>query len=118
MNLTHRQQHQLHLIEAVLVSSDPQLAGKLGLFGQLFGGEGMPAWERVPSRQGRIRQAAALLTEAITVMAAAISLALRAARSLVIATVRRGPRPPTGAHPRMHPPRPGPGRGGGQAGGI
>src|SRR5262249_60213898 len=89
MSLSHHQQYQLRLIEAGLLSSDPRLAGVLGVFGRLCAGQGMPAWEQVPSRKDRIRQAAALLTEAIAVVAAAISLLLRTVLLLASAAIPR-----------------------------
>ena len=89
MSLSHHQQYQLRLIEAGLLSSDPRLAGVLGVFGRLCAGQGMPAWEQVPSRKDRIRQAAALLTEAIAVVVAAISLLLRTVLVLASAAIPR-----------------------------
>jgi len=95
MNLSDYQQNQLRLIEAGLLTSDPQLAGMLGVFGRLCAGQGMPAWEQVPSRKDRIRQAAALLIEAITIVAVAISLLLRAVLALASAAIpRHSPRLP------------------------
>ena len=41
MSLSHHQQYQLRLIEAGLLSSDPRLAGVLGVFGRLCAGQGM-----------------------------------------------------------------------------
>src|SRR5262244_172187 len=69
MSLNHRQRYQLHLIETRLLVSDPRLAGMLGMFGRLCAGHGMPAWEQVPSRQVRLRQAAALLAVVSAVLA-------------------------------------------------
>ena len=89
MNLSHHHQNQLRLIEVGLLTSDPQLAGMLGVFGRLSAGQAMPAWERVPSRKDRIRQAAALLIEAITVVAAAINLLLRTVLVLASAAIPR-----------------------------
>ena len=95
MSLRDYQQYQLRLIEAGLLTSDPQLAGMLGVFGRLCAGQGMPAWEQVPSRKDRIRQAAALLIEAITIVAVAISLLLRAVLALAsVAIPRHSPRLP------------------------
>jgi len=96
MSLSYHQQYQLRLIEAGLLTSDPQLAGMLGVFGRLSVGQAMPAWERVSSRKDRIRQAVALLIEAITVVAAAISLLLRTVLVLASAAIpRQRPRLPT-----------------------
>ena len=89
MSLSHRQQHQLHRIETSLLRSDPQLTAMLGVFGRLSAGEVMPAREQMPSRHQSIRQAAALIVRAITVVAGAIVLLLRAVLALVIAA---GPR--------------------------
>src|SRR5215468_2379990 len=78
MSLSHHHQNQLHLIEAGLLRSEPQLAARLSLFGTLCADQAMPAWEQVSSRHDRIRQAAALIAETISVVTAAIFLFLRA----------------------------------------
>ena len=83
MSLSHHHQNQLHLIQAGLLRSDPQLAARLSMFGRLSAGQAMPAWEQVSSRHDRIRQAAALIAETISVVAAAIFLFLRAVLALV-----------------------------------
>lgn len=90
MSLSHHHQNQLHLIQAGLLRSDPQLAARLSMFGRLSAGQAMPAWEQVSSRHDRIRQAAALIAETISVMAAAIFLFLRAVLALVAALVPGG----------------------------
>ena len=101
MSLSHHQQNQLHLIEAGLLRSEPQLAARLSLFGRLFAGEAMPAWEQVSSRHDRIRQAAALIAETISVAAAALLL-FKAVLTLVAAVVPgvRGRPGPTGSWTR------------------
>jgi hypothetical protein len=90
MNLSHRQQHRLHLIEAGLHRSDPQLTAMLGAFGRLSASEAMPAWEQIPSKRQRVRQAAALTANAIAVVAEALVLLLRAVLALAAAVA--GPR--------------------------
>ena len=107
MSLSHHHQNQLQLIEAGLLRSDPQLAARLGVFGRLCAGQAMPAWEQVSRRHDRIRQAAALIAETISVAAAAIFLLLRAVLALVAAVARAAApgRPRTGANGH------GPGRG-------
>ena len=90
MSLSHHHHSQLHLIEAGLLRSDPQLAARLSVSGKLSAGQAMPAWERVPSRQDRTRQAAALIVETSSVAAAAITLWLRAVLALVAAVVMGG----------------------------
>ena len=77
MNLSPYHQNQLHLIQAGLLRSDPRLAARLSMFGRLSAGQAMPAWKQVSSRHDRIRQAAALIAETISVAAAAIFLFLR-----------------------------------------
>src|SRR5262249_6525637 len=74
MSLNHRQRYKLRLIETRLLVSDPRLAGMLGMFGRLCAGHGMPAWEQVPSRQSPLRQAAALLAEAVNLAPSALGL--------------------------------------------
>src|SRR5215472_11952183 len=74
-------------IETGLMRADPQLAEMLGIFGRLSAGQAMPAWEQVPTRRDRIRQAAALTVQAITLAAAAIGLLLSAILALFIAAV-------------------------------
>src|SRR5256885_11557815 len=112
MSLSHHHQNQLHLSQAGLLRSDPQLAARLSVFGKLSAGQAMPAWEQVSSRPDRIRQAAALIAETISVVAAAIFLFLRAVLTLVAAVAAGGPAPPP--PPRRRPGRPPP-RGGGPA---
>ena len=88
MILSHHQQHQLQRIETGLLRSDPQLTAMLGIFGKLSAGQAMPAWEQVPAtRRDRIRQAAALTVQAITLAAAAIGLLLSAVLALLIVVV-------------------------------
>ena len=58
----------------------------------------MPAWEQVPTRRDRVRQAAALTVQAITLAAAAIGLLLSAILALLIVVAgmphrRRWPAP-------------------------
>ena len=82
------------------------------MFGRLSAGQAMPAWEQVSSRHDRIRQAAALTAETISVVAAAIFLFLRAVLALVAAVARAAApgRPRNGAN--GHRPRPGSGAAG------
>jgi hypothetical protein len=111
MSLNHRQRHQLYRIEARLLRSDPRLASMLSVFGRLAAGQRLPAWEQVATRQDRIRQAAALIVKAITVMAAAIRLLLSAVlamfaavRALFAAVVMGGrARPPRRTYPQARP---------------
>ena len=77
MSLSRYQQHQLHRIESGLLGADPQLAEMLGIFGKLSAGQAMPSWEQVPTRRDRVRQAAALTVQAVTLAAAAVGLLLR-----------------------------------------
>ena len=102
MSLSHHQQHQLHRIETGLLRADPQLAAMLGIFGKLFAGQAMPAREQVPARRDRIRRAAALTVQAITLAAAAIGLLLSAVLALLIAAA--------GTRHRHRLPAPGPER--------
>jgi len=62
----------------------------LGIFGKLSAGQAMPAWEQVPARRDRVRHAAALTVQAVTLAAAAIGLLLSAILALLI--VVAGPR--------------------------
>ena len=106
MSLSHHHQNQLHLIQAGLLRSDPQLAARLNMFGRLSAGQAMPALEQVSSRHDRIRQAAALTAETISVAAAAIVLFLRAVLALAAAVARGShARPPA---QRREPARPRP----------
>jgi Protein of unknown function (DUF3040) len=79
MSLNHRQLHRLHRIESGLLRSDPQLAAMLAVFTRLSAGQYLPAWEQVPTRQERIRQAAASIVKAIAV---AVGLLLNAVRAV------------------------------------
>ena len=104
MSLSPHYQNQLHLIQAGLLRSDPQLAARLSIFGRLCADQAMPAWEQVPCRHDRIRQAAAVIAETISVVAAAIFLVLRAVLALVAALVPGGrARPPARRRERARP---------------
>ena len=94
MSLSHHQQRQLHRIESGLLQADPQLAAMLGIFGKISAGQAMPSWEQVPTRPDRVRQAAALTVQAVTLAAAAIGLLLSAILVLlvVVAGTRHGHR--------------------------
>jgi len=109
MSLNYRQQRQLQRIESLLLRSDPQLAAMLAMFGRLSAGQHMPAWEHIATRQDRVRQAAALIIKAITILAAALSLLLNAVRALVTAVVMGGRARP--ALRAGRPADPGPGAG-------
>jgi len=89
MSLSHHHQRQLHRIETGLLRADPQLAAMLGIFGKISAGQAMPAREQVPARRDRVRHAAALTVQAVTLAAAAIGLLLSAILALLIAA---GPR--------------------------
>ena len=90
MSLSHHHQRQMYQIESGLLRADPQLAEMLGIFGKLTAGQAMPAREQVPARRDRVRHAAALTVQAITLAAAAIGLLLSAILALLIAAA--GPR--------------------------
>ena len=109
MSLNHRQLHRLYRIESGLLRSDPQLAARLAMFGRLSAGQHMPAWEHIATRRDRIRQAAALIVKAITILAAALSLLLNAVRALVTAIVMGSRARP--ARSAGRPADPGPGAG-------
>jgi len=102
MSLSHHQQHQLHRIQTGLLRADPQLAAMLGIFGRLSASQAMPAWEQVPTSRDRIRQAAALTVQAVTLAAAAIGLLLSAILALLLAVA--------GTRHRRRRPAPGPER--------
>jgi Protein of unknown function (DUF3040) len=104
MSLNRRQRHQLHRIEARMLRSDPRLVEMLGVFGRLSAGQRMPSWEHVATRPDRTRQAAALIVEAITLMAAATRLLLVAVLALFSAVVLGGrARPPLRPSQQAHP---------------
>jgi hypothetical protein len=104
MSLNHRQRHQLHRIEARMLRSDPQLVQMLGVFGRLSAGQRMPSWEHMATRPDRIRQAAALIAEAITMLATATRHLLVAVLGLVAAVVIGGrARPPLPSRQQAHP---------------
>jgi hypothetical protein len=116
MSLSHHHQNQLHLIQAGLLRSDPQLAARLSMFGRLSAGQAMPAWEQLSSRHDRIRQAAALIADTTSVVAAAIFLFLKAVLAQAAAPVPGGrARPPAQRRERARP-RPGNGRPAGPGG--
>jgi len=98
MSLSHHHQRQLYRIESGLLQADPQLAAMLGIFGKLSASQAMPSWEQVPTRRDRVRQAAALTVQAVTLAAAATGLLLSAILALVLVV----------AGPRHRRPAPGP----------
>ena len=96
------QDKQRKHVETGLLRTDPQPTAMLGVFGRLSAGQAMPAWEQVPARRDRIRQAAALTGQAAALAAAALGLLLSAILVLLLAAA--GPRR------RRRRPAPGPGR--------
>jgi hypothetical protein len=93
MSLSYRQQHRLRLVKAGLRRSDPLLCAMFGMFGRLYRGEGMPAWEQVPMRPDR-RRIAAWGLAVLAAMAAVFSAVLTAALVAVIAMRRLRGSPP------------------------
>ena len=89
MSLSHHHQRQMYQIESGLLRADPQLAEMLSIFGKLTAGQAMPAREQVPARRDRVRRAAALTVQAVTLAAAAIGLLLSAILALLIAVGTR-----------------------------
>jgi hypothetical protein len=105
MSLNHRQLHRLHGIESGLLRSDPQLAAMLAMFGRLTASQQLPTWEQLATRPDRIRQAAALIVTAITVLATAIAHLLVAVRGLVgVVVMGDRARPATQPAPASPPP--------------
>jgi hypothetical protein len=90
MSLSHHHQRQLYRIESGLLRADPQLVAMLSIFGKLSAGQVMPSWEQMPTRRDRVRQAAALTVQAVTLAAGAVGLLISAILALVI--VAAGPR--------------------------
>jgi hypothetical protein len=109
MSLTHRERNQLYRIESGLLRSDPKLASMLSVFASLSAGQCMPAgeqvatWGHIATWLTRIRQAAALIAEAITAMAAAFGLLAYAVRTLLCALVGRRARRPQPARQQTGP---------------
>ena len=93
MSLDYRQRYRLRLVKAGLRRSDPLLCAMFGMFGRLYKGEGMPAWERVPTSPGG-RRIAAWGAAVLAAMAALFSAVLAAALVAVTAKRRRRARPP------------------------
>jgi hypothetical protein len=104
MSLSHHQQHQLRSIEDDLLQSAPELAARLHVFGVLSATEAMPPWEEVPTRRDRVRQAAALTAEVLTLIAVAMRFLLSAILPLLI-VIARGSRvrPPARGQDRAGP---------------
>jgi hypothetical protein len=97
MRLNYRQRCQLRLIKAGMRRSDPLLCAMFGMFGRLYRGEEMPAWEQVPTSRGRGRIAARGLA-LFAAMAAVFSTVLTAAHVAVIAMRHPRRRPGPSAH--------------------
>ena len=101
MSLNHAERHQLHRIESRLFRSDPHLAAMLAVFAGLCDGQGLPAREQLAIRQGRIRRSAALIANAIAVMAAATRNLVRTVDAVLSAAIMRSlGRPPQPARQR------------------
>ena len=107
MSLNHRQLRRLHRIESGLLRSDPQLTAMLVMFARLAAGQDLPAWEQEATRPDFIRQAAALVVTAVTVLVAAIAVLLNVVRAVVLG---RPVRPPADGAPATRPGRDGQGR--------
>jgi hypothetical protein len=107
MSLNYRQRNQLRLVKAGIRRSDPLLCAMFGMFGRLYRGEGMPAWEQVPTRGDRGRIAAWSL--AVLAALAAVFSAVLTAALVAVAAMRR----PRGRPPASRPER---ARYGGEAG--
>jgi hypothetical protein len=93
MSLNYRQQHRLRLVTADLRRWDPLLCAMFGMFGRLYKGEGMPAWEQVPTRPDG-RRIAAWGAAVLAAMAVVFSALLTAALVAVSAMRRPRGRPP------------------------
>jgi|SRR5579863_1971980 hypothetical protein len=87
MSLNYRQRYQLRLVRVGMSRSDPLLCAMFGMFGHLYRGEGMPAWEQVPTSRDQGRIAAGGLA-VLAVMAAVLSTVLTAAL-VAVAAMRR-----------------------------
>jgi hypothetical protein len=85
MNLSYRQQHQLHVIEARLRRSEPNLAATMALFGTLCLGQAMPAWEQA-TKPGRFRRAVAWIVTTLIATIAVMTVLLR--KVVAVATAR------------------------------
>jgi hypothetical protein len=93
MNLNYRQQHRLRLVKAGLRRSDPLLCARFGVFGRLYKGEGMPAWEQEPTSPDG-RWMAVWGAAVLAAMAVVFSAVLTAALVAVTAMRRPRARPP------------------------
>jgi hypothetical protein len=92
MSLNYGQRHRLRLVKAGLRRSDPLLCAMFGMFGRLYRGEGMPAWEQAPTRPDRGR-ITAWSVAVFAAMAAVFSAVLTAVLVAVIAMRRPRGRP-------------------------
>ena len=82
---------------------DPKLTAMLAVFAELSAGQRMPAREQVATRLDRIRQATALIAEAITAVAAAVGFLAGAVRTLLCAIACRRARRPQPTRQRAGP---------------
>ena len=88
MTIRNEDRRKLRLIKFGLLGSDPQLVAMMNVFTGLTAGQGMPAWEQMPTRRDRVREAAALV---MTALATAAGLMLRGLAALVAAVMIRPP---------------------------
>ena len=91
MTIRNEDRRKLRLIKFGLLGSDPQLVAMMNVFSGLTAGQGMPAWEQMPTRRDRVREAAALVMTALVTAAAAAGLMLRGLAALVAAVMIRPP---------------------------
>jgi hypothetical protein len=101
MSLSYRQQHRLRLVKAGLRRSDPLLCARFGVFGRLYKGEGMPAWEQVPTSQDGRRIAA--WRAAVLATVAVVFSAMLTAYLVAVAAIRRPKRRPPASTPERAP---------------
>ena len=101
MSLTYHQQHQLFDIEAVLLRSDCRLRALFGVFGRLYQGEDIPAWEKATCGHDHFPAAAAWFVAALIAGAARISVLLRATPGLAIAIWRASAQPYSPNPPKL-----------------
>ena len=97
MSLNYRQRYQLLVVKAGVSRSDPLLCAMFGTFGRLYRGEGMPAWEQLPTSRDRGRIAAwglAVLATIATAFSAVFTTAL-----VAVTVIRRPRRYPSASSP-------------------
>jgi hypothetical protein len=89
MTIGNEYRRKLRHIEFGLLGSDPQLVAMMNVFSGLTAGQGMAAWEQMPTRRDRVREEAALVAMALVIAVTAAERIPRGLAAMVTAAAIR-----------------------------